>query len=100
MTSFLRDNHSVIIISIMLLGFKGLVFHRFLPKCSEFSHKVSGYTTLGKIVLGFENQIFPLILDLGYLILKFKVTSPRSVHHVPFYRLISCPAYFSAILLF
>lgn len=74
---FLRDNHSAIIIfSIMLLGFKVLVFHLFLPKYSEFSHKVSGYTALGKVALGFEDNIFPLILEFRLFNIEIRGNFP------------------------
>ena len=49
----------------MLLGFQGLVFHLSPCKPSKFSPKVSGDTALGKAALGFDDRIFPLILEFS-----------------------------------
>lgn len=47
----------------MLLGFKGLVLYLSPPMYSEFSHKVSGATPPAKAAVGFDDHIFPIILD-------------------------------------
>lgn len=44
-------------------GFQRPGLAPFLPKCSEFSHEVSGVTAPGKAALGFDDRIFPLILE-------------------------------------